>query len=48
MKIDKRNNQNFANSVFIERTTLFKKEVFTYCQFRENNKCPPWELEQKN
>jgi len=49
MKIDKRNNPRiFANSVFIEEgTTSVQKGVFTYCQFRENNKCPPWELRAK-
>ena len=49
MKVDKRNNPRiFANSVSIDKgTTSVQKGVFTYCQFRENNKCPPWELRAK-
>ena len=49
MKADERNNPRiFANSVSIdEGVTSVQKGVFTYCQFRENNKCPPWELRAK-
>ena len=49
MKIDKRNNPRiFANSVSIdEDNSIVQKGVFTYCQFRENEKCPPWELRAK-
>ena len=49
MKFDERNNPRiFANSVSIdEGVTSVQKGVFTYCQFRENNKCPPWELRAK-
>ncbi len=49
MKADMRNNPRiFANSVSIdESTTSVQKGVLTYCKFRENNKCPPWELRAK-
>ena len=49
LKADKRNNPRiFANSISIsEGVTSVQKGVFTYCQFRENNKCPPWELRAK-
>ena len=49
MKIDKRNNPRiYANSVSIdEDNSIVQKGVFTYCQFRENEKCPPWELRAK-
>ena len=45
-KVDKRNNPRiFANSVSIDKDiTSVQKGVFTYCKFRENDKCPPWEL----
>ena len=49
MKADIRNNPRiFANSVSIdEGTTSVQKGVLTYCKFRENNQCPPWELRAK-
>ena len=49
MKADVRNNPRiFANSVSIdENTTSVQKGVLTYCKFRENDKCPPWELRAK-
>ncbi len=49
MKVDERNNPRiFANSVSIDKgVTSVQKGVFTYCQFRENDKCPPWELRAK-
>ena len=35
----------FANSVSIsEGVTSVQKGSLTYCKFRENEKCPPWEL----
>ena len=46
----KRNNPRiFANSISIDKgiTKSVQKGVFTYCKFRENNKCPPWELRAK-
>jgi len=49
MKADIRNNPRiFANSISIdEGTTSVQKGVLTYCKFRENDKCPPWELRAK-
>ena len=49
MKADVRNNPRiFANSISIdEETTSVQKGVLTYCKFRENDKCPPWELRAK-
>tara|TARA_B100000886_G_scaffold337400_1_gene298027 strand:+ start:575 stop:2911 length:2337 start_codon:yes stop_codon:yes gene_type:complete len=49
MKADVRNNPRiFANSISIdEGTTSVQKGVLTYCKFRENDKCPPWELRAK-
>ncbi len=49
MKADVRNNPRiFANSILIdEESTSVQKGVMTYCQFRENDKCPPWELRAK-
>ena len=48
-KADKRNDPRiFANSISInEGVTSVQKGVFTYCAFRENEKCPPWELRAK-
>ena len=48
-KEDKRNNPRiFANSIAIDKDlTSVQKGVFTYCKFRENEKCPPWELKSK-
>ncbi len=35
----------FANSVSLsEGVTSVQKGTLTYCKFRENEKCPPWEL----
>tara|TARA_E500000178_G_scaffold17895_2_gene16946 strand:+ start:1052 stop:3391 length:2340 start_codon:yes stop_codon:yes gene_type:complete len=49
LKDDKRNNPRiFANSISIdEGITSVQKGVMTYCRFRENDKCPPWELRAK-
>ncbi len=48
-KADPRNNPRiFANSVSIDGgVSSVQKGVLTYCQFREDNKCPPWELRAK-
>ncbi len=48
-KVDKRNNPRiFANSIAVSSDiTSVHKGVLTYCQFREGNKCPPWELRAK-
>ena len=50
MKVDQRNNPRiFANSVSLDRDiSSVQKGVFTYCQFREDDKCPPWELRAKS
>ena len=49
LKADQRNNPRiFANSISIdEGITSVQKGVFTYCEFRKNDKCPPWELRAK-
>ena len=49
MKADVRNNPRiFANSISIdEEISSVQKGVLTYCKFRENDKCPPWELRAK-
>ncbi len=49
LKVDEKNNPRiFANSVSIDNNIAsVQKGVFTYCQFRENGKCPPWELRAK-
>ncbi len=48
-KADPRNNPRiFANSVAINKeSTSVQKGVITFCQFREGEKCPPWELQAK-
>ena len=48
-KIDPENNPRiYANSVSINSNeTSVQKGVLTYCKFRENDKCPPWELRAK-
>lgn len=48
-KANKKNNPRFfANSMTLEKgDSIFQKGVFTYCQDRENNKCPPWVLRSK-
>ncbi len=38
----------FANSLSLsEDITSVQKGVLTYCKYRENEKCPPWELRAK-
>ena len=48
-KEDPRNDPRiFANSVSIsEGNTSVQKGVLTFCSFRENDKCPPWEFRAK-
>ena len=44
----KNNPRIFANSVAISsENTSVQKGVITYCAFRENDKCPPWEIQAK-
>tara|TARA_B100001057_G_scaffold430643_1_gene457516 strand:- start:15088 stop:17424 length:2337 start_codon:yes stop_codon:yes gene_type:complete len=49
LKADEKNNPRiFANSISIdEDSTSVQKGVLTYCAFREDEKCPPWELRAK-
>ena len=36
----------FANTLKISKTkSLFNKSVFTLCDYRENDKCPPWTIQ---
>ena len=36
----------FANSMQIkDENTIFKKSVFTLCDYRGNDKCPPWTIQ---
>ena len=46
-KLDKRNNPRiFANSINkSENKSSFNKSVFTLCEMREDEKCPPWSLQ---
>jgi LPS-assembly protein len=46
-KIHKNNKPRiFANTVKIEgNQSQFNKSVFTFCDHRENDKCPPWSLQ---
>tara|TARA_B100001559_G_scaffold320688_1_gene333719 strand:- start:2484 stop:4796 length:2313 start_codon:yes stop_codon:yes gene_type:complete len=46
-KIDKDNKPRvFANTVKIEdQNSEFTKSVFTLCNYREEDKCPPWSLQ---
>ena len=41
--------QEFLRTVFqlTKAHTSVQKGVLTYCKFRENDKCPPWELRAK-
>ena len=46
-KINKKNKPRiFSNSVQInEKISTFNKSVFTLCDYREKDKCPPWVLQ---
>jgi LPS-assembly protein len=38
----------FANTMSLsENTNTFEKGIFTYCENREDDKCPPWALQSK-
>ena len=42
---EKNNPRFFANSMTLEKgDSIFQKGVFTYCQNRKGDKCPPWVL----
>ena len=45
-KINKKNDPRiFANTMKLNgKKSIYGKSVFTLCQFRENEKCPPWTL----
>ena len=46
-KINKKNKPRiFANTVRIkEKENLFNKSIFTICDYRKNDKCPPWTIQ---
>ncbi len=48
-KIDERNKPRiFSNSIKVEnKNTTFDKSVFTMCDYRKNDKCPPWSIQAK-
>jgi LPS-assembly protein len=48
-KINKDNKPRvFSNTVNIyEQKTKFTKSIFTLCDYRKNDKCPPWSLQAK-
>ena len=48
-KVDKRNKPRiFSNTVNIyDQGTNFTKSIFTLCDYRKNDKCPPWSLQAK-
>ena len=49
-KINKKNKPRvFANTMnFKEDQSKFSKSVFTICDYRKNDKCPPWLLQANN
>ena len=39
----------FSNTLTSDRNrSSFKKSVFTLCDYRENDKCPPWSVQASN
>ena len=39
-------NLEFSNSVKIkDKNTIFNKSIFTICDYREGDKCPPWSVQ---
>ena len=39
----------FANSMKLSNeNSVFNKSVFTLCDYRENDKCPPWSIQSSN
>jgi len=45
---DKNDPRFFANSLILsDKKSQFDKGVFTYCKFREGDKCPPWSLQSQ-
>ena len=49
LKINPKNNPRiFSNSVKINKdSSTFIKNIFTICQYRKNDKCPPWTIQSK-
>ncbi len=46
---DKNKPRVFANTVSIKNTNSeFDKSIFTLCDYRENDKCPPWSVQASN
>lgn len=48
-KINQKNNPRiFSNTINLKKEkSTFEKSVFTLCQFREKDKCPPWSIQSK-
>ena len=46
-KINEKNNPRiFANTVKMdEQTSTFNKSIFTLCEFKKNERCPPWTIQ---
>ncbi len=46
-KVNEKNKPRvFANTLIIkDQTSKFDKSIFTLCDYRENDKCPPWSLQ---
>ena len=46
-KVDQRNKPRvFANSIKIEKnSSSFNKSIFTLCDYRKDDKCPPWTIQ---
>ena len=46
-KIDERNKPRiFSNASKISKNeSIFKKSIFTLCNYRSNDKCPPWSIQ---
>ncbi len=45
---DKNKPRIFSNSVKMKNeNTVFDKSVFTMCNYRKNDKCPPWNIQAK-
>ncbi len=48
-KINKKNKPRvFANTLKIDNeNSIFNKSIFTLCDYRKNDKCPPWTVQSK-
>ena len=47
LKINKKNKPRvFSNTIKLgKETSVFNKSIFTLCDYRENDKCPPWTIQ---